>query len=57
MTVVVQPNNEEFLAEQRAKLQLHNRASRGAQFRFITEDIRRKYWDIWNARDLYLVDP
>ena len=57
MTVVVQPNNEEFLAEQREKLQLHNRASRGAQFRFTTEDIRRKYWDIWNARDLYLVDP
>ena len=57
MTIVVQPNNKEFLAEQREKLQLHNRASRGAQFRFTTEDIRRKYWDIWNARDLYLVDP
>ena len=57
MTVVVKPNNEEFLAEQREKLQLHNRASRGAQFRFTTEDIRRKYWDIWDARDLYLVDP
>ena len=57
MTVVVKPNNEEFLAEQREKLQLHNRASRGAQFRFTTDDIRRKYWHIWDARDLYLVDP
>ena len=57
MTVVVQPNNEEFLAEQREKLQLHNRASRGAQFRFTTDDIRRKYWHIWDVRDLYLVDP
>ena len=57
MTVVVKPNNEEFLAEQREKLQLHNRASRGGQFRFTTDDIRRKYWHIWDACDLYLVDP
>ena len=57
MTIVVKPNNEEFLAEQREKLQLHNRASRGTQFRFTTDDIRRKYWHIWDVRDLYLVDP
>ena len=30
MTVVVKPNNEELLAKQREKLQLHNWASRGA---------------------------
>ena len=57
MTVMVKTNNEEFLAKQREKLQLHNRASRGAQFRFTTDDIRRKYWHIWDVRDLYLVDP
>ena len=36
ITVVVKPNNEQFLIEQCEKLQLHNRASRGAQFRFTT---------------------
>ena len=57
MTVVVKPDNDqELLAEQREKLQLDNRASRGAQFRFSTDDIRRKYWYIWDVRDLYLVD-
>ena len=57
MTVVVKPNNEEFLAKQREKLELHNRTSRGAQFRFSTDDNRRNYWDISDVRDLYLVDP
>ena len=57
MTVVIKPNNEEFLAKHREKLQLHNRASRGAKFRFTTDDIRRKYCHIWDVRDLYLVDP
>ena len=58
MTIVVKPNNDqELLAKQREKLQLDNRASRGAQFRFSTDDIRRKYWHIWDVRDLYLVDP
>ena len=32
MTVVVQPNNEKFLAKQREKFQLDNRASRGPSF-------------------------
>ena len=57
MTVVVKPNNEEFLAKQREKLQLHNQASRGAQFRFSTDESRRRHWHIWDVRDLYLVDP
>ena len=57
MIVVVKTNNEEFLATQREKLHLDNRASSGAQFRFTTDDSRRKYWHIWDVRDLYLVDP
>ena len=57
MTVVVKTNNEEFLAKQREKLQLDNRVSRCAQFRFSTYDSRRSYWHIWDVRDLYLVDP
>jgi hypothetical protein len=46
MTVVVKPNNEEYLAKQREKLQLDNWVSRGAQFRFSTDDSRLKYWHI-----------
>ena len=57
ITVVVKPNNEEFLAKQREKLQQDNRASRGAHFRFSTDDSRRSYWHIWDVRDLYLVGP
>ena len=57
MIVVVKTNNEEFLASQREKLQLDNRASSVAQFRFTAENSRRNYWDIRNVRDLYLVDP
>ena len=57
MTVVVKPNNEEFLAKQREKLQLDNRVSSGAQFRFSTDDSSRNYRHIWDVRDLYLVDP
>ena len=57
MTVVVKPNNEEFLAKQREKLQLDNQAYSGAQFRFTTHDSRRNYWNIGDVRDLYLVDP
>ena len=57
MTVVVKTNNEEFLASQREKLQLDNRASSVAQFRFTTENSRRNYWHIACVRDLYLVHP
>ena len=57
MTVVVDPNNKEFLAKQREKLQLDKRASSDAQFRFTTNNSRRNYWDIGDIRDLYLVDP
>ena len=57
MTVVVETNNEEFLASQREKLQLNNRVSSVAQFRFTTENSRRNYWHIAGVHDLYLVDP
>ena len=58
MTVVVKPDNDqELLAEQHEKLQLDNLASRGAQFRFSTDDSRHSYWHIWDVHDLYLVDP
>ena len=55
MTVVVDPNNAEYLAKQREKIPLDNRASSRAQFHFTTED--NKEWIITNVRDLYLVDP
>ena len=57
MTVVVKTNNEDFLASQREKLQLNNRLSSVAQFRFTTENSRRNYWHIADVHDLYLVDP
>ena len=57
MIVLVKTNNEEFLVSQREKLQLDNRASNVAQFRFTTENSRRNYWQIDGVRDLYLVDP
>ena len=58
MTVVVKPDlDQELLAKHHEKLQLDNRASRGAQFRFSTDNIRSDYWQIWDVRDLYLVDP
>ena len=57
MIILVKTNNEEFLASQREKLQLDNRASNVAQFRFTTENSRRNYWQIDGVRDLYLVDP
>ena len=57
MIVVVKTNNEEFLASQREKLQLDNRASSVAQFRFSTENSRRNYWHIAGVHDLYLINP
>ena len=57
MIVVVKTNNEEFLASQREKLQLVNRASSVAQFHFTPENSRHNYWHVANVRDLYLVDP
>ena len=57
MIVVVKTNNEEFLASQREKLQLDNRTSSVAQFRFTTENSRRNYWHVADVHDLYLVDP
>ncbi|XP_047050469.1 putative F-box/LRR-repeat protein At5g02930 [Lolium rigidum] len=50
-------DNEEFLAEHRRKLQLENRASRGARFQFTTDKCVRNVWDINDARVLDLADP
>ena len=44
-------------AEGREKLQLDNRASPGAQFRYTTDESRKNYWRIRGVRDLYSVDP
>lgn len=50
-------HNEKFLAEQYRKLQLENRASRGAQFQFRTDRCIRNSRDIKDACDLDLTDP
>ncbi|KAM0851712.1 hypothetical protein ACQ4PT_052259 [Festuca glaucescens] len=50
-------NNEEFLAQHRRKLQLENRASRGARFQFTTDKCSRDIWKIKHAHDLDLPDP
>ncbi|XP_047049307.1 putative F-box/LRR-repeat protein At5g02700 isoform X2 [Lolium rigidum] len=47
---------DEFLAEQRMKLQLENRASRCARFDFTTEQSIRYYWCMNDVRDLE-IDP
>lgn len=49
--------NEEFLAEHRRKLQLENRASRGARFLFTTDECMRDIRDIKDVHDLDLTDP
>ena len=59
MTLQVETSyyNEEFLVEQRRKLQLQDRVSRGAQFHFTTGICIRTNWDIKHVRDLDVVDP
>jgi hypothetical protein len=47
---------DEFLAEQRMKLQLENRASRCARFDFTTEQSIRSYWCMNDVCDLE-IDP
>lgn len=58
MTLQVETSyyNEEFLVQQRRKLQLQNRVSRGAQFHFTTDRCIRTSWDIKHVRDLDVVD-
>lgn len=46
----------DFLAEQRMKLQLENRASRGAQFNFTTQRFVPVSWNMKHVRDLE-IDP
>ncbi|KAM0909358.1 hypothetical protein ACQ4PT_014855 [Festuca glaucescens] len=50
-------NSEEFLAEQRRKLQLENRVSTDARFYFTTDRYIRNYWYINYFRKLDLTDP
>jgi hypothetical protein len=49
--------DEEFLAKQRAKLQLQNRASRDAQRHFTTDRCILISWNVKIVRDLDVVDP
>ena len=49
--------NEEFLAKHYRKLQLENRASKGARFQFTTDKCVRNIWDIKDVHDLDLTDP
>ncbi|XBI78248.1 hypothetical protein VPH35_087973 [Triticum aestivum] len=48
---------EEFLAEQRGKLQLGNKASRDAQFHFTTATSLEAVWESKHLSDLNLNDP
>jgi hypothetical protein len=55
MTLTVLGSTEEFIAELRRKLQLDNRASRGAQIHFRTDRYLSNSWDIKHLQDL--TDP
>uniref|UniRef100_A0ACD5XMC7 Uncharacterized protein n=1 Tax=Avena sativa TaxID=4498 RepID=A0ACD5XMC7_AVESA len=59
MTLRIQDRdcNEKFLAEHRRKLQLENRASRGARFQFITNMCVRNIREIKDIHDFNLPDP
>jgi hypothetical protein len=48
--------NEEFIAEQRRKLQLDSKASRGARFHFTPEWSHHSSW-CFHVHDLDLTDP
>ncbi|CAM0949221.1 unnamed protein product [Alopecurus aequalis] len=58
-TIVVYSTDEEFIEKQQKKLQLDNRASRGAQFHFTTDSCRRGYGNLddGHVHDLDLADP
>lgn len=49
--------DEEFLAEQRGKLRLGNKASRDAQFHFTTGTSLEAVWETKHLSDLNLDDP
>uniref|UniRef100_A0ACD5YK69 Uncharacterized protein n=1 Tax=Avena sativa TaxID=4498 RepID=A0ACD5YK69_AVESA len=55
MTLTVLGGNEKFIAKLRRKLQLENKASRGAQIHFRTDRYLSNDWDIKHLRDL--TDP
>jgi hypothetical protein len=59
MTFMLEPRdyNDKFLAEQRRKLQLEKRGSRGAQFHFTNDRFVRRVSDMHHVRDLDLIDP
>uniref|UniRef100_A0ACD5WD19 Uncharacterized protein n=1 Tax=Avena sativa TaxID=4498 RepID=A0ACD5WD19_AVESA len=57
MMFQVTSTNDEFIANQKKKLQLERRASRGAQFHFIADSYLREVFDFNHVGDLDLADP
>jgi hypothetical protein len=45
-------NNDKFLAKQRRKLELENKASRGARFNFTTASCQHVVWNAKHISDL-----